>query len=578
MNFTPLAPELEQLITTLFTESKCACHVINPHKTRVLMWQEKKDDQTTYHLRIGIQKFIAQAQTDRNGEKEANKEEEKPTNLDFITKFQQRQEQAKDYGKPANNSESAELIKLLARIVKAMGQIDKAQVLAALNDSDSNKYKSLKDREDGSLGTRTTLDRIKLIAEHGLTESKKKVNDQGELDVNGTEIRTEHEFGGDYTKNKNDEIYTAPGATTPLKFTAADLTNLLDLVEDIYNTELFNNLDDSIKNIDKGAEYALLPVKNDTDDKPLAYTKADGTDHEYTLDIYPQTLAELEVRAAELQIEYDSLKGEMQDNQKEIIKKRKEIKEERAKVVDKKKIIEDLAIARKTAIAKELTDTHKIAQGFKKVDDANDNRRTFQELFEIERKIKNVRFLEHGDEEKTSSVLTNNVTVLTEIKEVITEYASNGFVAKKDGQNVFSNTATIESLIKKVAVFEKEADGTTDKFKEINSGFLAFIKGKDAKLKTLTDLFKEKTPKEQKIDSKDKLEDSEKAKFDEYLYECAIGKIDESKLEKPTEQQQNTPPSNDEPAPCNCWSGPTEAESLEKEETEEQTSSTSEDD
>ncbi|MEG7978971.1 MAG: hypothetical protein NY202_03550 [Mollicutes bacterium UO1] len=36
------------------------------------------------------------------------------------------------------------------------------------------------------------------------------------------------------------------------------------------------------------------------------------------------------------------------------------------------------------------------------------------------------------------------------------------------------------------------------------------------------------------------MEDNEKTKFDEYLYECAIGKIDESKLEKPTEQQ--TPP------------------------------------
>ncbi|MEG7978972.1 MAG: hypothetical protein NY202_03555 [Mollicutes bacterium UO1] len=50
-------------------------------------------------------------------------------------------------------------------------------------------------------------------------------------------------------------------------------------------------------------------------------------------------------------------------------------------------------------------------------------------------------------------------------------------------------------MIKKVAVFEKEANGTTDKFKEINPDFLDFIKGKDAKLKTLTDLFKEKDPK-----------------------------------------------------------------------------------
>jgi len=68
MNFSNLSPELEQLITTLFAESKCACHILNPHKTRILMWKEVKDKVTTYHLRIGIQKFISQEQIDRNGE------------------------------------------------------------------------------------------------------------------------------------------------------------------------------------------------------------------------------------------------------------------------------------------------------------------------------------------------------------------------------------------------------------------------------------------------------------------------------------------------------------------------------
>jgi len=49
-------------------------------------------------------------------------------------------------------------------------------------------------------------------------------------------------------------------------------------------------------------------------------------------------------------------------------------------------------------------------------------------------------------------------------------------------------------LIKKVSIFEKAADGTTDQFKEVNPDFITFIKGKDTKLKTLTDLFKEKEP------------------------------------------------------------------------------------
>jgi len=118
MNFLTIAPELEQLITTLLAENKCACHIINPHKTRILMWKEVKVDQTTYHLRIGIQRFIAQEQVDRNGEiywryltvdqkeaetkstispvKAANSSQEEaksevPTPSDPITKFQSRQ-------------------------------------------------------------------------------------------------------------------------------------------------------------------------------------------------------------------------------------------------------------------------------------------------------------------------------------------------------------------------------------------------------------------------------------------------------------------------------------------------------
>ena len=111
--------ELEQLVSTLFAESKCACHVINPHKTRILLWKEEKNGQITYYLRIGIQRFISQPQTDRNGEiywkfqaynpevkgaqenpkvSERNQQPtdnlnptEKKTELDPISKFQQRQ-------------------------------------------------------------------------------------------------------------------------------------------------------------------------------------------------------------------------------------------------------------------------------------------------------------------------------------------------------------------------------------------------------------------------------------------------------------------------------------------------------
>jgi len=167
-----------------------------------------------------------------------------------------------------------ELIKLTARVVKVMGQIEESKFLATLNNSDTTKYKSLKDREDGLLTATnnppqhtnwttyktwasTTLKRIKLLATHGLIEQQKWADEDGKLvpknNSEGQKVRTEYEFGGDYTK-PNDEIYADPAtATTPLRFTATDLTNLLDLMEDIRNSELRTSLDDSIKNLDQGA-------------------------------------------------------------------------------------------------------------------------------------------------------------------------------------------------------------------------------------------------------------------------------------------------------------------------------------
>ena len=98
MEFSPL-PELESLITTLFTTNKCACHIINPAKTRILLWKEVKDNRTIYHLRLGIQKFTSQEQLDRNGEiywrfmGEVRENNPLQPELDPITKFNHRQTQ-----------------------------------------------------------------------------------------------------------------------------------------------------------------------------------------------------------------------------------------------------------------------------------------------------------------------------------------------------------------------------------------------------------------------------------------------------------------------------------------------------
>ena len=100
----------------ILTKSHCSCHFINPNKTRIILWKEVKDNHTTYYLRLGLQKFISYPLTDKNGEvywrfqdyakTQVEMETKAPQELDSITKFQQRQEQTKDYAKP-NRTEPA---------------------------------------------------------------------------------------------------------------------------------------------------------------------------------------------------------------------------------------------------------------------------------------------------------------------------------------------------------------------------------------------------------------------------------------------------------------------------------------
>jgi hypothetical protein len=53
-------------LETLISKSNCACHFINPNKTRIILWKEVKDNSETYYLRIGIQKFISYPLKDKN--------------------------------------------------------------------------------------------------------------------------------------------------------------------------------------------------------------------------------------------------------------------------------------------------------------------------------------------------------------------------------------------------------------------------------------------------------------------------------------------------------------------------------
>ena len=103
-----------QDLETLLSKSHCSCHFINPNKTRIILWKERrpdselsskevKDNAVTYYLRLGIQKFISYPLTDKNGAvywrfqdyaKSQVEETKVPQELDPITKFNQRQTQA----------------------------------------------------------------------------------------------------------------------------------------------------------------------------------------------------------------------------------------------------------------------------------------------------------------------------------------------------------------------------------------------------------------------------------------------------------------------------------------------------
>lgn len=148
--------------------------------------------------------------------------------------------------------------------------------------------------------------------------------------------------------------------------------------------------------------------------------------------------------------------------------------------------------------------------------------------------------------------------------------------AKKDGKDAYNNLSGVETLIKKVVIFKKDAnDKDTTEVEKVNEDFINFIKGKDNKLDSLSSLFKEKEPKEvitlleqwvfNKLDDTKKTEYAKKfawselggkqkvenytlteedlkegGKFQDFLYQCSIGKIDFNALEKPTEQDNPT--------------------------------------
>jgi len=107
MNFESLTlQDLEPLLAN----AKCPCHIINPHKTRIILWKEEKQGQVTYYLRIGIQKFISYPLTDKNNEVYWRFQGYERVEEDSLTKFQSRQVKtaALNHGKSTNHSGQSE--------------------------------------------------------------------------------------------------------------------------------------------------------------------------------------------------------------------------------------------------------------------------------------------------------------------------------------------------------------------------------------------------------------------------------------------------------------------------------------
>ena len=110
-NCLTLTQQLTEL-EALLAKGDCSCHIINPQKTRILMWKQVQDQLTTYQLKIGRQKFVSRQLWDKNNvtywryyslavQPDAKSAEVIPTEAtltlsepDPIQKFQQRQAKA----------------------------------------------------------------------------------------------------------------------------------------------------------------------------------------------------------------------------------------------------------------------------------------------------------------------------------------------------------------------------------------------------------------------------------------------------------------------------------------------------
>ncbi|CAJ0918293.1 21732_t:CDS:2 [Entrophospora sp. SA101] len=389
-----------------------------------------------------------------------------------------------------------------------------------------------------------------------------------------------------YTKEQTGTTNT-PYTANPLQF-ASVFALLAKLNTDALITYTSSEL----------ADYGIKQLFNDLRDQTTFRTHWE----------LPENPAGVETLIDELEEEKSTggtrnaqLKADIEAQQEEVITKQTELITQAAEI---KKFTAEILTKQRAELKK-----YNLAQGFIQTT-SQDNRRPLIELHQIEQLLSNIRCLVNDGDETLPSDQTEEETAYTAVQQIIEKvnklkcrlFAEYAYVSegkydnqqaitkikedyqligalrdieaalkqdtKKDGQDAFTNTASVNTLLKKICVLK--TDGTIDK---VNDDFLAFIKGKDDKLTSLTELIKEKDPAAKEVDSYELTAEDKKAggNFEKFLYQTAIGKITEALLTKPVSENNGTGTPNTEPGHFDKYNGEETAETKTDEEEKETT-------
>ncbi|CAJ0748907.1 23175_t:CDS:2 [Entrophospora sp. SA101] len=457
----------------------------------------------------------------------------------------------------------SQAIRLLAKVVYEVANIDKAKFSA--------KY----------IGTdKTTLENaIDHIKEQGT--AIKQMNQKG-----GQELtKKTYDLPQTYTKEQTGTTNT-PYTANPLQF-----ASVFALLAKLNTDALISEVEDKNKitqtyTSSELADYGIKQLFNDLRDQTTFRTHWE----------LPENPAGVETLIDELEEEKSTggtrnaqLKADIEAQQEEVITKQTELITQAAEI---KKFTAEILTKQRAELKK-----YNLAQGFIQTT-SQDNRRPLIELHQIEQLLSNIRCLVNDGDETLPSDQTEEETAYTAVQQIIEKvnklkcrlFAEYAYVSegkydnqqaitkikedyqligakliqlterdsealrdieaalkqdtKKDGQDAFTNTASVNTLLKKICVLK--TDGTIDK---VNDDFLAFIKGKDDKLTSLTELIKEKDPAAKEVDSYELTAEDKKAggNFEKFLYQTAIGKITEALLTKPVSENNGTGTPNTEP-------------------------------